>query len=235
MRIEPVMIDDKTHQLEYECGCVNYVHQSGAHVSLTKCESHRREKEHVDSMGEEYYDRLEMAPDHEYVRQLEDALRLTSLNSLPGGRAIELGCGRSPYVDYLRSRGYTYVGIDSRPAAISWMRRRHKIAGVETVTCDLTSYKNVGRFNLVLAAHVLEHLDDAVEGLNCMHRLLSRGGQLLLIVPNDDDPVNPDHRWFFTEDTLRGCLVSAGFMIVDIVTKRVIEKEAFIYVHARKP
>jgi hypothetical protein len=54
-------------------------------------------------------------------------------------------------------------------------------------------------------------------------------------VPDDSDPVNPDHLWHFDERTLRGCVEAAGLVVERLVVRKYIERENFLYVRARKP
>jgi hypothetical protein len=90
-------------------------------------------------------------------------------------------------------------------------------------------------YNLILAAHCLEHFVGARSRVQQLYGMLCRPGELWIIVPDDSDPVNPDHLWFFTEDSLSNMLHQAGFTIKRITTKKVIERENFIYCIASKP
>ncbi len=65
--------------------------------------------------------------------------------------------------------------------------------------------------------------------------MLIHGGELWTIVPNDDDPLNPDHLWFWNEESLRGCVEAAGLQVVTFAVRQRVEHEKFMYLRARKP
>ena len=73
------------------------------------------------------------------------------------------------------------------------------------------------------------------EMIRKMAAYLDHGGELWIIVPDDSDPVNPDHLWFFTEATLRSTIEAAGLEVVRMAKRKYIERENFIYCRARKP
>ena len=76
---------------------------------------------------------------------------------------------------------------------------------------------------------------DAPAAIRKCAEILAPGGQLWLIVPNDDDPLNPDHTWYFSEHSLRSVVASAGLEGVTISTYQRIERERFLYLRAVKP
>lgn len=89
-------------------------------------------------------------------------------------------------------------------------------------------------YSLLLAAHVLEHLRDAPAAVDLCAGWLLPGGELWIIVPDDTDPVNPEHEWVFTPASLRRCVEDAGLTVERIEVRRRIERERFIYLRARK-
>ena len=76
---------------------------------------------------------------------------------------------------------------------------------------------------------------DAPAAIRKCADMLAPGGQLWVVVPNDDDPLNPDHTWYFSEQSLRSVVASAGLGGVMISTCQRIERERFLYVRAVKP
>lgn len=62
-----------------------------------------------------------------------------------------------------------------------------------------------GHFNLVLANHFLEHVDDVVRTIEEMHRVLVPGGHVVIQVPyfrSTDAFSDPTHQHFFTAQSL---------------------------------
>ena len=92
-----------------------------------------------------------------------------------------------------------------------------------------------GCYALILAAHVLEHLDDAPAAAAKCARLLAPGGELWVVVPDDSDPCNPDHVWMGGPDAWRACVEAAGLAVERVAVRRYIQREQFVYIRARKP
>ncbi|MEL6170076.1 MAG: methyltransferase domain-containing protein [Pseudomonadota bacterium] len=62
-------------------------------------------------------------------------------------------------------------------------RLAHRAAGIRTVHAGIgTDVLDRGAFDMILAAHVIEHLDDAGTALAWLHQHLAPGGRLVLAV-----------------------------------------------------
>jgi ubiquinone/menaquinone biosynthesis C-methylase UbiE len=85
-----------------------------------------------------------------------------------------------------------------------------------------------------MAAHVLEHFDDAPGMLEKMYRMLGKGGSLYLIIPDDTDLGNQDHKWFFTEGGIKMWLDEIGFKDVLFNSKQIVPHEKFFYIRGGK-
>ncbi len=228
--------------LSYPCGCINRLDPEYGNVmrSVLKCNAHKAKSNtgREDEKGQKYYEKCGTAGllgkiETPHVAELCEALGDDVVPYLAGGSALEVGCGVSPYATWLKSKGYSYFGTDTCGWAIDFMRAvGHDVAKIETweVHPDLT-----GSYDLVLAAHVLEHIADAPNELCDMRRCLKPGGQLVLVVPDDSDPVNPDHLWFFTQKTLRVCMLYAHFTEIRTVERQIMEHEKFIYAAGTAP
>jgi SAM-dependent methyltransferase len=224
--------------IPYRCGCLNTVHApSGVLRCIVKCDRHKAMARRPETLDEAYYTSLGVLKDGKimadpYLRQLTEALGpIPESFDSDTEFALEIGCGVSPYADAIEAAGWTYDAVDSSYWAIQWM-----VAHTGT-TLGCGRFEDVDEgpiFGFILAAHVFEHLDDAPGAIAKCYRLLEPGGWLWLIVPDDSDPVNPDHQWFFTEQTLRRCLESAGFSVERLVMRKYIERESFLYCAARK-
>jgi predicted SAM-dependent methyltransferase len=86
----------------------------------------------------------------------------------PSARVLELGCGQIRRVPHS-------VTIDINPRSIA------------DVVHDLnvTPYPFASdEFDVVIAEHVLEHLNDLVPVVEELHRILKRGGMLYVEVPH---------------------------------------------------
>lgn len=228
----------------HSCGCVTAVHApSGVTQSISKCQFH------VDFLanqrgGEWYYRHIGVLDDAgevrraEYCAQMEAALGQPFPPPVPvvAGRrlaeAIEVGCGVSPYVHAVKAAGYRYTGVEPD----EWGATRTVIEGADSMFAEKFdgSVFAADTFGLVLSAHCVEHVEDAPGMLRQFHRILAPGGRLVLLVPDDEDMTNPDHRWFFTPATLVRALVAAGFEVQKLAPRRVVAHELFLFVLAHK-
>jgi SAM-dependent methyltransferase len=223
----------------YPCGCVNQRAECGALRSYSKCAEHKRAKEDMEAGSDfDYYRSIGCVDDdmvmsdevrQRYVHELNSALLLP----VGPGACLEVGCGLSPYVPLLRDLQWTYQFYERRGWAASWMGRTYRVEGF--IGEYWPEHFNAESYDLIMMMHVLEHLDDAPDALARTRRIIRPGGHLVVLVPDDSDLVNPDHQWFFTESSLKTCLETACFDVKLIVTKRVIERERFIYCLARRP
>lgn len=231
----------------YPCGCVNRIDPEwGILRSVSKCASHLR---HAGKTGMAHY--LDMkcivggVPQHaKYAEELDVAMVEINRLIFPAPTrdtvALEIGCGLAMYAPKLLNLGYKYYGIEPDAAAAHWARMTFCVPICQTTFEDATGYFMDAHFtgafpSLVLAAHVIEHVTDAPAVLASIFQLVKPPGRLILIVPDDRDPVNPDHLWFFTMPTLRTTLERIGFTDVQMVSKSIVKHENFIYCSAVKP
>lgn len=226
--------------IHYSCGCVNRVDaDSGVLRCHYKCGTHR-DVLAAQPSGIAYYHMLgavdaDGAPRCDlYVGELTEALG--PVPPAPNGRrsiALEVGCGASPYVRALTSAGYQYVGVEVDTWAADWVTETYGGLPVAVITGHFP-LRLAFQADFVLCAHVLEHLEDAPGALEALFLATAPGGTLWLVVPDDGDPVNPDHRWFFTEESLVRLLRRAGFSAVRTAVRRRHERESFIYCAAER-
>lgn len=221
----------------YDCGCINDTDPgSGVLRSVVKCQSHRREARDPRTLDAAYYAGLhgmdELGDNPAHVEQIESAL-----GPFPHARgvgfALEVGCGCSSYAGAIEAAGWTYFGIDASPFACVWTAARW---GVSCFALDFESRPTPPiAYGLILAAHSLEHMRDAPGALRKIAASLEPGGELRIVVPDDSDPVNPDHLWHFTRTTLPRAVEAAGLEVAHLAARKVVEREEFLYLRARKP
>ena len=109
----------------------------------------------------------------------------------PGEAALEIGCGRSPWLPHLANvLGCRVSGIDIEPHAAALARANLEGAGAAgTIVCaDAFAPAAVdrlrGRFDLVYSMGVLEHYADPSDRLRILAAYLRPGGRILTTVPN---------------------------------------------------
>lgn len=222
--------------IPYRCGCVNTLHHpTGALRRVSTCDKHKAGQRDPATLDEAYYRELgalDADAPAKYIGQLTEALGPVSRASSDLASALEIGCGASPYADAIREAGYLYHGVDPSPWAADWAARQGYDCVVVRPFEDLPEDPIL---DLILAAHVFEHLADAPTAIAKAGRMLARAGELWIVIPDDSDPINPDHVWHFSADSLRRTVEMAGLTIERLVTRQYIEREQFLYLRAVKP
>jgi len=126
---------------------------------------------------------------------------------------LDAGCGTGRNLAEFGTLGVA-SGVDPSPEAIGFCRRR----GLENVFqagLEQLPFPD-GRFDLMLATDVIEHIDDDRRALAELHRVARPGGQLLITVPaytwlwsQHDD--SHHHKRRYTMRRLRERVLVSGF------------------------
>jgi SAM-dependent methyltransferase len=125
--------------------------------------------------------------DKTYASRNDALLELTPAACL----VLDCGCGSGTNGRAFQERGSRVIGI-----TISHSEAAEAVAQFPTVICDLElglPMKNVC-FDVILMSHVLEHLRNPKPLLADARRLLSKGGTLVVALPN---VLNIRQRWAF--------------------------------------
>ncbi len=100
----------------------------------------------------------------------------------PGVSCLDIGCGEGGWGVELRQKGVTrLVGVEVDPRLAEAAVEYDHVAVGPIESLDLEA---LGRFDLVVAADVLEHLSDPWDTLSRFRGCVAPGGQLLVSVPN---------------------------------------------------
>lgn len=125
---------------------------------------------------------------------LPDPDLVGTLDRLPKGRALDIGCGTGTNAVYLAGRGYDVVGVDFAPRALERARRRAADAGVSVafhVVDFLVDPVPGGPFDLVFDRGCLHVFDEPSERDRFAERvatLLAAGGQWLCLAGSTEGP-----------------------------------------------
>jgi len=134
------------------------------------------------------------------------------------GTILEIGCGDGALLARLAQGGTTVAGVDLDETAIELATRMFARQGLRgEFFTDLRAVEH-RRFDAVVLAEVIEHLDDAEAMLARLVDLLSAQGRLVLTTPIRllERPLDLHHRHEFWPDELRA-LVGRYFERVDTV------------------
>uniref|UniRef100_A0A7C1X6J2 Class I SAM-dependent methyltransferase n=2 Tax=Thermomicrobium roseum TaxID=500 RepID=A0A7C1X6J2_THERO len=110
---------------------------------------------------------------------------LRVLDRLPRtARILELGCGGGALLRELAARGFhELVGLDLARTALAEARQRQTPASLVLAEAERLPFLDRS-FDIVLAADLIEHVDDVEEHLAEVARVLREGGQYLVKTPN---------------------------------------------------
>ncbi|MBI4574821.1 MAG: class I SAM-dependent methyltransferase [Planctomycetes bacterium] len=127
-----------------------------------------------------------------FTRRLEVLWGLLGRAEMAGDRALEVGCGAGVVSLLLARGGFRVEGVDVAGPAVRYARRAAALAGLAGVRfrearAETLPYPD-GRFDLVLATEVLEHLEDPRRALREWRRVLAPGGTLLVSCPCASTP-----------------------------------------------
>ena len=109
------------------------------------------------------------------------------LPAAPSAAILDVGCGGGQMLQVLKNLGFTAAqGVDGSEQQV----QRAQASGLEVRQGDAIAAlrESVGRWDLILAIDILEHLkkDEALEFLIAAHAALKPGGRLILQMPNPD-------------------------------------------------
>ena len=123
-----------------------------------------------------------------YQSELKHAIRVAGLQDRPTIRLLDVGCADGRLLDWYKagsegSRIETH-GIDMDEAAVARARK----AGHRAVVGRFEQDRELedGTFDLILAGHVIEHVDDPVAFAQRAADLLAPGGLFVPATPNID-------------------------------------------------
>lgn len=94
---------------------------------------------------------------------------------------LEIGCGNGEFTRFLIGyTGWNIVGIEPGEKVAEAARK----AGLDVQTCGIEDYKTDKKFDLIIVRHVLEHLNNPLESLTNIRKLLKNNGKVYVTLPN---------------------------------------------------
>lgn len=131
----------------------------------------------------------DMLSDEERRKQTEDMKPiLDKINSLPGGKLLDIGCGPGFLLSAVNSHWDKY-GVDISAVALDYAK---KFATVQKGEFPCLNYVADG-FEVVVMNHVIEHLSDPIRYVQECYRVLKPEGIIIIATPDFDSGCA---RWF---------------------------------------
>jgi len=139
---------------------------------------------------------------------------------------LDIGCATGTLLAFLRDRGWNVKGTEISPAA-EYARNVRQL-DVRNIPLEEIAFPS-GSFNIVLASHLIEHLNDPFSLLKEAYRILKDNGNLFITTPNISGlqaylyggrwrSAIFDHLYLFSARTLKKMLKKAGFKIEKVST-----------------
>lgn len=137
------------------------------------------------------------------------------------GDILDFGCGTGEFLHAMQNSGWNITGIEPSDLARSKAERltKQKIHSTLEVT---------GKFDVITAWHVVEHVPDLTETILKLKVLLKKDGILFIAVPNFQSPDGnsykenwagfdvPRHLWHFSKKSMNTLLESTKLKLQDI-------------------
>jgi len=183
--------------------------------------------------GDEYLE-YETARHLEYraiaLRSLAEAGLDPARSSSPDGRqraVLEIGCATGALLSTFSEAGWSATGVEVGPSMAAYARVTF---GLDVIQGTIESAGLADAcFDVVVATHLIEHLNDLRSFLREVRRTLRPGGELYLVTPNADGfqsrlmgarwrSAIRDHLYLFSVATLRAMLSSEEFSVAYVGT-----------------
>jgi SAM-dependent methyltransferase len=121
-----------------------------------------------------------------------------------GIRAVDLGCGTGQHAVLLAEHYADVLAVDVSPAMLHHAQTLRSRPNITYQHADLREVapERAGRFDLVLSAYALHHVNRLEDTLRGLRRLLSDAGQVILI--DNVDPRRRVPRSWFVQQAVRG-------------------------------
>lgn len=148
-------------------------------------------------------------PFYDSIERSDDSEGKLILSWIRGKRVLELGCGGQKTVPEA-------IGVDfyGKGELIPIINQR-SVADVKSSVLDMP--KTIGKFDTIIARHILEHTVDPLKTIKHWSEFLIPGGQLIIAVPDDrlveSIPMNPEHKHVFTAESLTTLCKAAGLVV----------------------
>jgi SAM-dependent methyltransferase len=124
---------------------------------------------------------------------------------------LEIGSGLGYLTYALIKAGYVVVGLDISQTAVEHAKR---IFGDYYICANLFEYAQLhpGSFDTIILTEVIEHIDNPIDFIKSIIKLLKPGGQAIITAPNKSfypadtvwvTDLPPVHCWLFSEESMR--------------------------------
>jgi len=140
-------------------------------------------------------------------------------------RVLDVGCATGSLLAFLRQRGWETTGVEINEIQAEYGKRERKL-DIRKEPLEEIHFGG-GYFNVVIASHLIEHLNDPASFVSEVYRILASGGRFFVTTPNISGfqarlfkgrwrSAIFDHLYLFSVKTLTRLLKEKGFAIEKI-------------------
>jgi len=157
----------------------------------------------------------------------EELEKESFISPSPAPRILDIGCATGSILLKLRDKGWETVGVEIGSNQAEYGRRKRNL-DIRSLPLKENNFSS-SSFNVVLASHLIEHINDPASLVREVHRILIPGGRFFLTTPNIAGfqarlfgnqwrSAIFDHLCLFSVKTLSRLLDNAGFVFEKTVT-----------------
>lgn len=117
--------------------------------------------------------------------KIEKETILQSIETLPRGTLLDIGCGTGHWSQFFHELGYTVTGIDISEAMLTQAKAR-KIKGIKWIQCDALSFRSDQLYDSAAFITSLEFMQNPQSILKNICMSIKKDGYLIIGVLNDN-------------------------------------------------
>lgn len=141
-------------------------------------------------------------------------------------RWLDVGCGLGFLMDVAFDHGFRVQGVEFNRSAIRYIQSKFTYPVEYGLVQEL---QFDGTFDVISLFDVIEHMDDPVDSLRCLRRIVAPGGVCAIQTMDSDSWMSRligkhledfrrtrEHLYFFTRDSITRILNETGWEVADI-------------------
>lgn len=180
-----------------------------------------------DNFFDKHYQKLQTDPKRQgyECRKFNYRLEEIEKRTRGNGTILDVGCSFGFFLDAAKKRGWKIDGVEISEFAANYARNN---LGINVINKPLNEANFDARFfDVVTLWNVIEHLYDPIELMREIHRILKRGGMLVLTTGNAESLlarlqrerwrmlIPPIHLSYFAPSTIKRLLNSCDLELIE--------------------
>lgn len=181
------------------------------------------EKFYSSEYRKQYKGAFQPKPKHCYRETLRAIDRTTRFLSVyrDGMRVLDVGAGAGFFAYALKRKRISIDGIEPNEEYANYARYNLHLDTIRTGFLRDVTTEN--QYDLITINHVFEHLPNPRQAMTQMHKLLRKGGHVLMEVPNIEATYHAPnkifhvgHLYWYNPNTIQALALQLGFVIDDV-------------------